>query len=347
LSGYRVERVDPAPHLERLHGILQATRPAPLSEAWLRWRYLDNPDGPAATWVLRAPDGELAGFTVCLPRRWLARGRPLRAWIGADFSMLPRYRTLGLALRLRRAAREAIDAGEADLLVSFPNEKMATIHRQAGHARLGALTRLARPVAAAAYLARAVRPRALAATVAPLADLALRALEALPRLRSSNLTVGPAQRAVFDDRFDALFAAAAPHHGPLGVRDARHLHWRFGAAPGPPHGVLPASRGAALAGYAIFVAQAGLLHLVDALADAPEVYRQLFAALAPEARRHGATAASATLVAGAALVPPLNTLGYRPREERAELYGYLPERLRPDLPSDAAAWHLTIGDRDL
>ncbi|RPI83368.1 MAG: hypothetical protein EHM42_08485, partial [Planctomycetaceae bacterium] len=128
------EPVEPA--LAEVRELLVRTRTYDISLDRLRWMYLANPDGPAVLWTVRQ-EGELQGFTACLPRRMRVNGQPLRAWIGADFSMDPRQRTLGPAALLRRQARLGIEAGRADFLYAHPNERMALVHRRVGHQALG------------------------------------------------------------------------------------------------------------------------------------------------------------------------------------------------------------------
>ena len=94
--------------LDRVRGaavsLLNATRRDPIDESRFDWMYRSNPDGPAVLWSVRETgSADLAGFTVALPRRMIVDGELRSAWNCADFSMDPRYRTLGPAIKLRRA----------------------------------------------------------------------------------------------------------------------------------------------------------------------------------------------------------------------------------------------------
>ena len=138
--GYRVEREDPRGVGAELQSLLEETRDTPTHPGRIEWLYTKNPFGDAIVWVLRDPSCRFAGFTAALPRTFSVNGRSRRGWIGADFSIAPAHRTLGPAIQLRRAAREAIDGDQADLLVSFPNRRMRSSKDPPVAARAGAGT---------------------------------------------------------------------------------------------------------------------------------------------------------------------------------------------------------------
>ena len=100
--------------LDECCSLLNATREHHSEVGRFDWLYLRNPDGPAIVWLLReSENGAAVGFTAALPRRMSVQGRERICWIGSDFSVLPKYRTLGLAVKLRRAAKEGSGAGRA------------------------------------------------------------------------------------------------------------------------------------------------------------------------------------------------------------------------------------------
>ena len=109
----------------------------PFSERY-DWLYLNNPYGIATGWLaLDSRKDRPVGFTVALPREMSVNGRRVIAWNCADFSIDMPYRTLGVALKLRRAARDAIDAGQYPFLYAHPNNKMLVVHKHVGHTLLG------------------------------------------------------------------------------------------------------------------------------------------------------------------------------------------------------------------
>ena len=343
----RVEERDVAAHMGVWHDLLAQTRDTPVDPAALAWRYLQNPAGRARAWVL-ADDasGEIAGFTVVMPRRMRAAGRELKAWIGADFSILPRFRALGPALQLRRAAREAIDRGEADLLYSFPNQRMVMIHERVGHVRLGQLRRVALPVTLEPHIRRAAGGSPVVSVVAPAVSFAwrqwlrLQAGTARDRVHLAN-GVDP------DDRF-ALLDPAAGTGRVAGVRDAAYLRWRYSGQPGWRGGLLVANRHGRPIGYLAFTEEAGLLQITDLVAGDEQAARSLIAhASALAARRAHGSVSSVGLGSGI-WDPVFERMGFREREENYAVYAYVPERHAHWLSADQPAqWHLTVGDRDI
>jgi len=340
---YQVRREPPgAPGAEALH-VLARTWASPPDRKRMAWRYEANPDGPAVTWTVREPaKGMVVGVTAVLPRRVVVEGRVRRAWIGADFSILPEYRTLGIAVQLRRAAREAIDAGEADFLLAFPNEPMKLIHERAGHVRVARLVRMALPLTAAAYLERATGSRTMAAILRPGADLLLRALS--PSVSPGPLVISEESPPRFDDRFEVLFHRATAMHRAIGVRDAAYLQWRYDA-PGGVHGLL-AMNGDRLAGYLLFTVRRGTVDVVDLLEDGESgATRALLGALFQRARGAGLTGLSIVVADRHPALGALRALRFTRRAEGGEVFGYAPQR--DGLRSVLGGWYLTVGDRDV
>jgi hypothetical protein len=343
---YVVRREPVSQVFDELLAVLRQTRDGAIDEAWLERRYRESPDGEAALWTLRTEDGALAGYTVCLPRAVLVGGTTLRGWVGADFSILPEYRTLGLALRLRRAARDAIDAGEADLLYAFPNERMRLIHQKVGHVRLGRLVRMVRPVSSRQYVDRMARSTYVGAMVSPIVDAVLSFRTRLVRRGEWETALEREPR--FDERFDHLVEQTASQHGAIGRRDSRFLTWR-GSVQQTPAGLVTATGPHGLAGYLVFAVEEGSAVVYDALAvQEPGAYENLLAALLREAYRLRLRSVSLTLLEHGGMLTALRALGFVEREEHAEVYVYVPERnaARTSL-LDSMTWHVTIWDRDI
>ena len=207
--------------------IYNSTRSQPSDARRIDWLYLRNPDGPAALWTIRdASSGTVAGFTVALPRRMMVGGRERLCWNCADFSILPKYRTLGVALKLRRAAKKGVDGGRVEFLYAHPNERMAPIHKKVGHHVLGRMVRYAAVLRSASFFERKVGNRAIAAVMGGVVDPLLLVAQQKPRARADFKTT--VENAVqFDDRFDDLLERSAQSASVFGVRDSRYLTWRY------------------------------------------------------------------------------------------------------------------------
>src|SRR5579872_5481225 len=126
---YEVQEIPANSVGESIIALFNQTRRYKRDATRFDWLYFKNPDGPAVLWTVKeSATGELAGFTVALPRRMLVDGIVRCCWNCADFSIHPNHRSLGPAIKLRRAAKDAINAGQVDFLYAHPNEQMEVIH---------------------------------------------------------------------------------------------------------------------------------------------------------------------------------------------------------------------------
>jgi len=328
---------------------LSATRDRPADERRYDWLYRRNPDGEAVLWSIRhEAAGELAGFTVVLPRRVLVDGEEHICWNGADFSIHRKYRALGVAVKLRRAAKEAIDLGRADFLYAHPNAKMQLIHQRVGHWPVGAMVRYAKPLRAAPYLRRRLHSPVLAAAAGSLVDAGWRLLRLGRRYQyAGELRV--VESPEFDGRFDRLFDEAAAVRRVVGVRDARYLRWRYAENPLYRTRAVLAEEAGRLQGYALFTIDRGVADVKDVLvAGNGPTERDLVARLIEHARGLGLTSVSAVVLEGHPIVDTLNSFGFSRRPDGSQMFGYArhEDPLR-DVVSNPDSWLVSVGDRDV
>ena len=331
--------------------LLSATRQgAATDQRRYEWLYRENPDGNAVLWSIRkAKTAEMAGFTVVLPRRMIVDGAPRLCWIGADFSIYPKYRSLGVAMKLRRAAKTAIDEGRASFLYAHPNERMQIIHEKVGHAPVGTMVRYAKPLRFDPYLRKRLGDHWLSTAVGKLCESVtrLRSREGkdLPSC-STRLVESPR----FDDRFDRLFEQAATCRRVIGVRDSRYLDWRYTRNPLYKTHALLAEDGDRLIGYALFVlGQDGVVQVKDVFAAQHDsVERDLIGALIAQARRDSRTSISIAILEGHPIADTLGEFGFVRRPDCSQMVSYAP----PDSPlhdvlREARSWLICVGDRDV
>jgi hypothetical protein len=328
---------------------LQATRTHAIDKSRLDWLYRENPDGPAVLWTARdSESGRIAGFTVALPRRILVDGELASCWNCADFSILPKFRSLGVALKLRRAATIEIDAGRADFLYANPNQRMAVIHQKVGHAGIGRMVRHARVLRSARYLKVRLGSSAAGTLAGSIVDPLLWANDILRRRRPAGGTslIGPA---FFDDRFDRLFQASTSAARIVGVRDARYLNWRYRSNPLYESQLIECERVGQLSGYLIFRVIDGVAHIKDLFPpnDAHTV-RDLLSEMIRTGRRLGLSGLSTSLLAGNPHESFLREFGFRPRQNGSQFYVYAagtaPCR---QAVTDDNSWFMMEGDRDV
>jgi GNAT superfamily N-acetyltransferase len=172
-------------------GELQQAHPP---EVRYRWLYVDNPGGPALTWLAIDDDrGEAAGLTSFFPFR-LTVGR---AALGGDGWVRPAFRRRGIGGALHAASRRDMATAGLACMYGAPGAMNVTPLLAGGSQRVGDIVRLVRP--------------------AP-----------WPPLPGRTRLVP----AVADDpRIDRVWAAAAPELAVAAVRDARFYTWRFVRSP--------------------------------------------------------------------------------------------------------------------
>jgi hypothetical protein len=299
-----------------------------------QWLYHENPDGPARAWfAIDDRDGRLAGLATVLPRRVRLgpRERDVIAWNAADFSINRPYRTLGVALALRAAARRAIDAGECPFLFSHPNDRMLPVQMRAGGTAIGRMQRFVKPLRAG----RGGR----------VARLALR-LFGIDWIAGCRADVGPMDEAGVSSQLDDLFARAAPRLGTLLVRDGRYLDWRFRRCPTKRFELIASRRNGALTGYAAFTVKDETLHVWDWLATGGEAWYGLFAGVVREAVRREARGISVIALHTHPDLARLRRCGFLPRPDFSTAVTYAPESWawRSDVVN-GQTWYMTSGDR--
>ncbi|QGJ69194.1 Hypothetical protein PBC10988_8620 [Planctomycetales bacterium 10988] len=327
--------------------VLHECREIPIPAARYDWLYRQNPDGNAALWSVRQQKtGKMVGFTVALPRRVLVDGQIRTAWNGADFSILKPFRALGIALKLRRAAKDGIDNGRADFLYAHPNSTMQVIHEKVGHRSIGTMVRYAIPLKSSFYIENRFGSRIAGRCLGPVVDQALRWTSPATYHRAhSKLTWEEAP--TFDARFDRLFADAQLARPVIGVRDAAYLQWRYAENPlYPTHAVLAESEGK-LRGFALIQPEGNVWHLKDVFCETVGTWdKDLLAAVLQQARRCGIASVSATFLDGFPLESTFTAFGFQRRSTVSQMMGYKAESdSGPEL--DSSAWWLSVGDRDV
>jgi len=178
--------------------------------ARLAWMYDTNPGGTALTW-LATEGGEVAGCTSFFPFRLWLDGQVVRAALGGDGYVRPKFRRRGLGGLLHDASRLAMRAHDLGCMYGAPGAMNLTPLKHGGSREVGLVTRWARPLKLPGGLEWLVRPRG-AATLSPMAR--------------------------GDRRVDVVWAAARTALRLAAVRDAAFYTWRFLDAPAgrePPY----------------------------------------------------------------------------------------------------------------
>ena len=193
------------------------------------WFYLGSEAGEPLVALLRhGGTGRRVGVAAAGPRRIEWAGRETLAGVLVDLSVVPEHRSLFPALMLQRALQAAVPAKLA-MLYGFPNPRAVPVFSRVGYRKSLDVGRRVRVLRTGRYLRRKL-PGVVASVLARVLDAAL-AVRDEARWPSSRKI-----RAFWSDapdaRVDALWAESPRGRGPVGVRDARFLRWRFEGMPG-------------------------------------------------------------------------------------------------------------------
>jgi GNAT superfamily N-acetyltransferase len=188
-------------------------------EAHWRWKFEQNPHGPASIWVAD-DDGRLAGCYVWNPVRLRFRATSFAGAQAVDAVVDPEYRGRGVFTDLVRAALADEDARTFAAVYAFPVEAAYRGQVKLGFRLCWTVTPLHRPL--------------------------------IPRSRRRSFE-GLDVRGVshFDARFDT-FAGRRDEPAIHVDRDAAYLQWRYFDHPVRSYEVLACSRGEELCGYCVF-----------------------------------------------------------------------------------------------
>jgi hypothetical protein len=335
--GIIIREVDLSRELDRYIATFEANFGVRDTRARFRWLYLDNPDGRATAWFAEdEATGEIAGCTAAFPRRIALRnGETVKAWNCGDFSITPRFRTMGVAIKLRRAGREAVDAGTAPFLYAHPNDRMLQVHLKVGHQPLGRMLRFAKPLRIRTTSRLGDRIGALALRMTGTDALVLRRAEIAPMSEP------------WGEELTELFDAAAPRVGTAVVRDTAYLEWRFRRHPLEQHQMIVSRAGGRITGYVIFSVEDDVALVKDWLARDDTAWRQLFAGFLQHARQGCLRSVSLTVLESHPDIGRLRRFGFMLRPEVSTAVVYAPAAFRGGNVLDRSAWYMTVGDRDI
>jgi hypothetical protein len=180
------------------------------------WFYSGNPEGHALTWIAIDEDsGELAGVTSYFPIRLWLEGQIVRAAIGGDGYVRPRFRRRGIGASLHGALRAEMPKHRIEVMFGAPAAANVTPLRTGGSQVIGETVRYVKPLSASALVGKA-------AFADPIARRLL-----TPRAGGARLE--PMREG--DRRVDEVWAATRDQLAIAVVRDAAYYGWRYLRAP--------------------------------------------------------------------------------------------------------------------
>ncbi len=236
----------------------------------IRWLYETNPNGRALTWLAIAKSGEVAGTTSMFPFALWLDGTIVRAALGGDGFVRPKFRRRGIGGLLHEASRRDMPVHQLGCMYGAPGAPNITPLKHGGSREVGRVARWARPVDGTA----------LGIRVPPFDRWVRSALRPWP---SAELV----PMAPHDVRVDIVWAAARTALRLASVRDAAFYTWRFLESPSQrEQAFVITARGKPIGACALELTEGGTnLRIVD-LITLPEAWRASLRAITRHAIDH-------------------------------------------------------------
>ncbi len=343
-----VEAVSPE---ERTDGILRLMREnfswSREADAWHHWAYEQTPFAPNRCWFVETEQQETVGFTALMPRRMKVAESVHDVGQAANLNVQAEHRGTAAAIKLQRAVVAHVDRSDLAFVFGITRNAFA-VQRRAGYRDLGMFSRWIKLFRTEHKLQGRIPwkwPRTAAAGVLD-AALRLRAHETWYRMPRGWQVQHDLP---FDERFDALWEAAAPSFGIATERSSAYLNWRFGLDPQYEYRTLAVQneRGE-LRGYAIY-----LFHdpeeslpfgaIIDIMAVDQDSADAVLSSLSSHLRKSGATGIQMLYFGSPLIEGALQRCGYFRRSSDFHLLAHLNPSLQQREAEllDPALWHMT------
>lgn len=246
-----------------LFGEVFGPEPEAVARRTWTWKHERNPHAaPGGTRMfVSTSEGRVVGLIGTLADTVQVRGNTLPAVWGVDFAVHPDHRGRGI-----RLLKQWLDSQTDAVQLGSPIGRAYEFERRLGPldaCQMVTYKCILRPgrVARAKKVSFARGAALVAAAHAVAAGMRVTGSPAAP----AGLRVETASS--YDTRFDALWQRAAPGYEVIGVRDRRHLDWRYGQCPHRTYTCLTAEGEGGLRAYLIYrLEQAGGLlygHIID------------------------------------------------------------------------------------
>ena len=316
------------------------------------WIYLNNPLGKAKAWIIwKDKTNEAVGFTGVFPRAVYVNGKKYIGWNCGDFSIEKKFRSLGIALKLRKAAKQGVDSNEVPFLYAHPNSRMEVIHLKSGHFKIAQMVRYALPVRLDAILARFIPFKWLMRMFAiPLNVL----LSYQYRFRIfSGVTAKIFSTVQLNENHENLFTKMTEQFPVLGSRDNAYLNWKYRNNPNYHFQQMDLFYKGLLVGSIFYIKQDKVISVSDVLID--DFHRfsdQLFRYFVKKIRREYPDIVSVSFILQEfnPFIPVLKKTGFKYRDDATSgVISYVNEENNPELAKqllNGKNWFMTVGDRD-
>ena len=314
------------------------------------WIYQNNPDGKAIPWIIWEEKNKIpVGFTAVFPRRMLVNGEEEICWNCGDFSIEPKYRSLGIALQLRKEAKKEVENGRVSFLYAHPNDRMKIVHLKAGHQQLGYMHRYSLPLRMNDYFQTKLNSELLAKAIAVPVNQVLN-MNLLFHRKKVRLESVLFEIPEFNDQHEKLFWEFAKSYSVIGVRDKTYLNWKYLENPNFQYMLMNFFSGKKLIGYIVFSKNDFVIRIVDYIVFPEELMKNVLLSFLRKVRRVFSKVTSVSVVTFETnpIVKILKQLNFQYRTDATStVITYTkPESMLNQIIYSKDNWYLNVGDRD-
>jgi GNAT superfamily N-acetyltransferase len=315
-------------------------------EARFDWLYRRNPHGTVRVWTaVDTTRGAVVGVAAAFPRRIYVGEREATVWVLGDFCVDPRYRSLGLALKLQKTCLAAANSAAVPFCYDFPNIGMMAVYRRLGVVPFGEIIRFARPLTVNRQVNRMIKLPVLAAGFSAIGNLFLKLYSLRNRKDRALTTFLHVGRC--GEEFSALCRGIRGRFGLFVQRSAEYLNWRYLDNTYQPHEILTARKRGSLVAYAVFIQAGENGSIVDLVgSEDAGVLTTLIEAVVALLKSRGVNTISVPMFGSHPWVPLLRGLGFMPRESKPVVVHCSPPFLPEMVTLAQRGFFLMQGDRD-
>jgi GNAT superfamily N-acetyltransferase len=324
-------------------------------EDWIRM-YGRTPAGEAASYILRADDGEVVGHLGAIPNLYYCGDRSARGALLVDYMVHPHWAGQGLGSRLERAVHESIGE-EYDFSFGFSNRKSVSVSTKAGMGLLGrtpVYVRFPRKRRRRRMNARPMLPN----NPSPATNDLIWEDDFIPRLELGGGRLRRIDLGGNEPDFEGLVKGPQLWHR---SRDAASLGWRYEQRPEGPYylfGLEAREEGVGYEGYIILARRRILDRDAGVIADiwvedgGREAARLLLSAAVDILSLQGVEVINCLFRGSSDITSSLRRLGFIrlpqrifPNQLNLNLKAY--ESSEAGVKEDLDTWYFTWGDTDL
>jgi hypothetical protein len=311
------------------------------------WLYLKNPFGEATAWVIWDDEnGTPAGFTAVYPRKMLVHGNEYLCWNCGDFSITKKYRTLGVAVKLRKKAKQYVDRGDIPFLYAHPNNQMVHVHIRVGHRKIAQMKRFALPIRFSKYVANNTLGKVSGTLIDP---LVAKALKTKYRKSGDYICVDKSMMN-FNGEYLNLCYSINKKLPVIGLRSQDYLNWKYRDHPVFEFRLFNFFQESRFSGFIIFKKDGDTIYMSEVVCPLNDSNsRKLIKTFVHFILNEMQDVSSISTVQQEhnPIIPSLVELGFKYRDDStSDVIAYGRDIKLKDVIHDGRNWFMNVGDRD-